>query len=133
MADHMDSVPCYHTPREGQLATILELQSIRRISYPSAVMLMIILNRFQPQAEENIAEEQAGFRAGRNIQPRIFYEKFLQHQQNFCHVFIDFKKAFDRTQRIMGNYEKIQHQCQHKVTESMCGKAQSAVLFNGSI
>ena len=31
-------------------------------------MLKIILNRMQPQAEEIIAEEQAGFRAEANIQ-----------------------------------------------------------------
>ena len=27
---------------------------------------------------------------------RIFCEKYLQHQQDLYHVFIDFKKAFDR-------------------------------------
>ena len=62
---------------------------------------MIILNRLQPQAEEIIAEEQAGFRAGRSITEqmsnlRILCEKYLQHQQKLYHVFIDFKKAFDR-------------------------------------
>ena len=30
-------------------------------------MLTIILNRLKPQAEKIIAEEQAGFRAGRSI------------------------------------------------------------------
>ena len=64
-------------------------------------MLKIILNRLKPQAEKNIAEKQAGFRAGRSTTQQIFnlrilYEKYLQHQQNLHHVFIDFKKAFDR-------------------------------------
>ena len=64
-------------------------------------MLKIILNRPQPQAEEIIAEEQAGFRAGRSTTEQIFNlrilgEKHLQYQQNLYHVFIDFKKAFDR-------------------------------------
>ena len=64
-------------------------------------MLKIILNRLQQQAEEIIAEEQAGFRAGRSTTEQIFNlrilcEKYLQHQQNLYHVFIDFKKAFDR-------------------------------------
>ena len=27
---------------------------------------------------------------------RILCEKYLQHQQNHYHVFVDFKKAFDR-------------------------------------
>ena len=55
----------------------------------------------KPQAEKIIAEEQAGFRAGRSTPGQIFNlcilcEKYLQHQQDLYHVFIDFKKAFDR-------------------------------------
>ena len=64
-------------------------------------MLKIILNRLKPQAEKIIAEEQAGFTAGRSTTEQIFNlrilsEKYLQHQQNLYHVFIDFKMAFDR-------------------------------------
>ena len=64
-------------------------------------MLKVTLNRLKSQAEKIIAEEQAGFRAGKNSTEQIFnlrilYEKYLQHQQNLYHVFIDFKKAFDR-------------------------------------
>ena len=60
-------------------------------------MLRVILNRLKPQAEEIIAEEQAGFRAGRSTTEqiynlRILYEKYLQPQQNLDHVFIDFTK-----------------------------------------
>ena len=48
-----------------------------------------------------IAEEQAGFRAGRSTTEQIFNlrilcKKYLQHQRDLYHVFIDFKKAFDR-------------------------------------
>ena len=72
------------------------------ISHPSIVMLKIILNRLKPQAEKTIAEEQAGFTAGRSTTEQIFNlrilcEKYLQHQQDLYHnVFTDFKKAFDR-------------------------------------
>ena len=64
-------------------------------------MLKIILNRLKPQTEKIIAEEQAGSRAGRRTTEKIFNlrilcEKYLQHQQDLYHVFIDFKKAFDR-------------------------------------
>ena len=64
-------------------------------------MPKIILNRSKPQAEKIIAEEQAGFRARRNTTEQIFNlrilcEKYLQHQQDLYHVFLDFKKAFDR-------------------------------------
>ena len=63
-------------------------------------MLKIILNRLKPQPEI-IAEEQAGFRAGRSTKEQIFNlrilcEKYLQYQQDLYHVCIDFKKAFDR-------------------------------------
>ena len=63
-------------------------------------MLKIILNRLKPQAEI-IAEEQAGFTAGRSTTEQIFNlrilcEKYFQHQRDVYHVFIDFKKAFDR-------------------------------------
>ena len=68
------------------------------ISHSSKVMLKVIMNRLKPQAEEIIAEEQAGFRAGRSTTEQIFNlrilcEKYLQHQQNLYHVFIDFQKA----------------------------------------
>ena len=64
-------------------------------------MLKIILNRLKLQAEKITAEVQASFRTGRStteqiVNLRIFCEKYLQHQQGLYHVFIDFKKAFDR-------------------------------------
>ena len=64
-------------------------------------MLKVILSRLKSQAEEIIAEEQAGFRARRSTTEQIFNlrvlcEKYLQHQQNLYHVFIDLKKEFDR-------------------------------------
>ena len=64
-------------------------------------MLIILLNRLKLQAEEIIEEEQACLRAGRSTTEQIFNlrilcEKYLQHQQSLYHVFVDFKKAFDR-------------------------------------
>ena len=53
-------------------------------------MLKIILNRLKPQAEKIIAEEQAGFRAGRSTTEQIFNLHILYQ------VFIVFKTAFDR-------------------------------------
>ena len=84
-----------------------DLQAYRKmdvtslISHPSKVILNIILNRLKPHVEKIIAEEQAGFRAGRSTTEQIFNlqflcEKYLQHQQDRYHVFIDFKKAFNR-------------------------------------
>ena len=67
-------------------------------------MLKIVLNRLKPQAEKVIAEEQAGFSAGRSTTEQIFNlgilcEKYLQHQQDLYHdnhVSIVFKKASNR-------------------------------------
>ena len=64
-------------------------------------MLRILLNRRKPQAEDIIKEEKAGFRAERSTTEQIFNltipcEKYLQLQQNLCHIFVDFKKVFDR-------------------------------------
>ena len=68
-------------------------------------MLKIILNRLMQQAEKITAEEQAGFRAGRCTTEQIFNlrilcEKDLQHQQHLYHIFIDFKKTFERVVRV---------------------------------
>ena len=48
-------------------------------------MLKIVLNRLKLQVEKILAEEQAGFRAGRStteqiLNLRILCEKSLQHQ-----------------------------------------------------
>ena len=104
-------------------------------------MLKVILNRLNPQAEKIIAEEQAGFRAGRSITEQIFNlrilcEKYLQHQQDLYYVFIDFKKAFDRVWHAalwatMKKYIISTNLIQ--VIKNLYNKATSAVLFNGSI
>ena len=58
-------------------AAVPEYQTISLISQSVKVMLKIILNRLKPQAEKIIAEEQAGFRAGRSTTEQIyaFYER----------------------------------------------------------
>ena len=84
-------------PKKGNLKLCQNYRTISLISHPRKVMLKIILNRLQPQAEEIIAEEQASFRARRSTTEQIFSlrilgEKYLQHQQNLYHVFIDFRR-----------------------------------------
>ena len=64
-------------------------------------MLKTILNKLKQLAEKIIAEEQAGFKAGRSTTEQIFelrilFEKHLKDKQDLYHVFIDPKKAFDR-------------------------------------
>ena len=53
-------------PKKGNLQQCQNYSTISLISHPIKVMLKIILKRLKPQAEKIIAEEQAGFRAGRS-------------------------------------------------------------------
>ena len=104
-------------------------------------MLKVILNRPEPQAEEIIAEEQTGFRAGRStteqiVNLRIMCEKYLQHQQNLYHVFIDFKKAFDRVWHaaLWATMRKYHINANLvRTIQQLYDKAASAVQMNGSI
>ncbi|WP_293682112.1 reverse transcriptase family protein, partial [Thiolapillus sp.] len=128
-------------PKKGNLQQCQNYRTISLISHPSKVMLKIILNRLKPKAEKIIAEEQAGFRAGRSTTEQIFNlrilcEKYLQHQQDLYHVFIDFKKAFDKVWHAalwatMKKYNISTNLIQ--VIKNLYSKATSAVLINGSI
>ena len=127
-------------PKKGNLQLCQNYRTISLISHPSMVMLKIILNRLQPQAEEIIAGEKTGFRAGRSTTEQIFnlrilFEKYLQHQQNLYDVFIDFKKAFDRVwhEALWATMRKYNINVNIiQAIENLYEKAHSAVLFNGS-
>ena len=128
-------------PKKGNLQLCQNYRTISLISHSSKVMLKVILNRLKPQAEEIIAEEQAGFRAGRSTTEQIFNlrilcEKYLQHQQNLYHVFIDFKKAFDRVWHaaLWATMRKYNISASLvRTIEQLYDKATSAVQMNGSI
>ena len=64
-------------PKKGNLQQCQNYRTISLISHPSKVMLNIILNRLEPQAEKIIAEEQAGLRAGRSTTEQIFNLRIL--------------------------------------------------------
>ena len=104
-------------------------------------MSKVILNRLKPHAEEIIAEEQAGFRAGRSTTEQIFNlrilcEKYLQHQQNMSHVVIDLKKACDRVWNaaLWATMRKYNIRANLvRTIEQLYDKATSAVQMNGSI
>ena len=127
--------------KQGNLQQCQNYRTIILISHSSKVMLKITLNRLKPQAKKVIAEEQAGFRAGGSTTEQIFNlrilcEKYLQHQQDLHHVFIDVKKAFDRVWHAalwatMKKYNISTNLIQ--VIKNLYYKATSAVLFNSSI
>ena len=128
-------------PKKGNLQQCQNYRTISLISYPSKVMLKIMLNRLKPLAEKIIAEEQAGFRAQRSTTEQIFNlrilcEKYPLHQQDLYHVFVDFKNAFDRVRHAalwatMKKYNISTNLIQ--VIKDFHGKATSAVLFNSGI
>ena len=114
---------------------------INLISHPSKVMQKIILNRLKPLAEKIISEEQAGFRAGRRTTEQIFNlhilcEKYFQHQQDLYHVFIDFKKAFDRVWHTALWATVMMYNISTSLIQAiknLYNKATSAFLFNNII
>ena len=127
-------------PKNGNWQLCQNYRTISLISHPSKDMLKIILNRLKPEAERIIAEEQTGFRPGSSTTEQIFNlrilcEKYLQHQWDLYHVFIDFKKAFDRVWHaalwaIMRLY--IINTNLINAIQNLYDKATSAVCFNGS-
>ena len=114
--------------------------AISLISHLSKVILKVIQNRLKPQAKI-IAEEEAGFRAGRSTTEKIFNqkilsEKYLQHQQDLYHVFIGFKKALDRVWHkvLLATMQKHNISANPiRVIKNLYNRAASVVLFNGSI
>ena len=102
-------------------------------------MLKTILNRLKPEVEKIIVKEQAGFRAGRSTTEPIFNrhilcEKYLQ--QGLYHVFIDFRKAFNRVcHAALWATMKEDNISTNliRVIKNLYNKATSVVLFNSSI
>ena len=109
------------------------------ISHLSKLMLKVICNRLKSQSDKITAEEQAGFRAGKCTTEQILNltdlcEKYLQHQQNLYHVFINFKKASGRVWHgalwaTMRKYVRILV----FITEHLYDKATSAVQTTDSM
>ena len=90
----MDPVPSHYTSQEGQATAVPEVPN----DQPHWPPKQSHTEDHTEQIEATSEEEQAGFRAGRSTTEQIFNlrnhcEKYLQHQQDTYHVFIDFKKA----------------------------------------
>ena len=127
--------------KKGNLQQCQKYRTVSLVSHPSKVMLKIILNRLKPQAEKIIAEEQTRFSARRSTTEQVFNlrilsEKYLQHQQDLYHVFVDFKKAFDRVRHasLWASMKKYNISTNHiRFVKNLYDRATSAVLFNSSI
>ena len=73
-------------PKKSNLQLCQNYRTISLISHSNKVMLKVILNRLKPQAEEIIAEEQAGFRAGRSTTEQIFNLRILKSTSNISRI-----------------------------------------------
>ena len=128
-------------PKKGNLQKCQNYRIISLIGHASEVMLKVILCRLRPQAEEIIAEEQAGFWCTRSTTEQIFNlpilcEKLSQHQHSIYHVFIDYKKAFGTVWHealwdTMNRYNMEQNLIQS--IKNLYSKACSAVFVHGRV
>ena len=101
LARHMDNIVNHNPTKKGNLKHCSNYRTISLIRLANKVMLKIIKNRLQPQADRVISEEQAGFvkdrsTIGQIFKLRILCEKHKLQQKKLYHIFIDFRKAFDR-------------------------------------
>ena len=99
-------------------------------------MLKIILNRLKLQVEKITAGEQKQASTVQIFNLIILCEKYLQHQQDLYHVFVDFKKASDRVWQaaLWAAMKKYNISANlNRVIKHLYDKATSAVLFNGNI
>ena len=71
-------------PKKGDLKKCENYRTISIICHASKILLRIIINRMNPQAEEILAEEHTVFRKNRNtrehiLNSRILAEKHIEH------------------------------------------------------
>ena len=99
------------------------------------------VNRLNPRAETISEEEHKGFIARRSATERIFNlrilcERYQQHQQDLYHVFVDFKKTFDRVwHEALWSWFTLYSINANliRVIENLYNKATSAVYVDGEI
>ena len=86
-------------PKKGNLADCKNYRTIALTSHMGKVLMLMLLNRLKSQVEEYLADEQAGFRKGRNtvqqiLTLRLIVEKAKRKNRIVYNCFIDFIKAF---------------------------------------
>lgn len=92
VAHTKDTVFGHHLSKKGNMQQRLNYRTISLIIHPSNVMLKILLNRLKPQAENIIAEQQAGFqtrtqhnRANLQPSPTVRQRHLIKHQPHQSH------------------------------------------------
>ncbi|GFN94419.1 endonuclease-reverse transcriptase [Plakobranchus ocellatus] len=90
--------------KAGDAKECSNYRTIALISHTSKIMLYIILERIKTKVEEELAEEQAGFRPGRGTGDmlcaiQVMLEKIIDFHKEAFIIFIDYSKAFDSIMR----------------------------------
>jgi hypothetical protein len=92
-------------PKKGDLKDCNNWRGITLLSVPGKVMASILLNRIQGAVDDQLRQQQAGFRAGRSCCDQIFalrqiIDKVTALKEPLLINFIDFRKAFDCIHRM---------------------------------
>ena len=97
MANPMDPVLSHHTSQERQPAVVPELLNKPHQS-PKQSHAEDHTEQIEATSGEDYRRRTGRFQSTTEqiFNLRILCEKYLQHQQDLSHVFIDFKKALDR-------------------------------------
>ena len=90
-------------PKKGNAKECSNSNTIAVISHTSKVMLKILQARFQQYVNHELPDVQAGFRKGRRSRDqtaniRWIIEKLREFWKNINFCFIDYAKAFGRSQ-----------------------------------
>ena len=87
-------------PKKGDRKECTNHRTIALVSHASKILLKVILGRIHQKLENEISNEQAGFRPGRGtrdqiINLRILMQKAKEYKIPLYMCFVDFRKAFD--------------------------------------
>ena len=128
-------------PKKGNLQQCKNYHRISLVCHPSKVLLKVLLNRlkrhWQNQSSQKNRQVSEQVAVRHNIfNFRILCEKYLQHQQDLYHTFIDFKKSFYRvwhkalwaTMRLYKIKDNL-----IEVIGNLYKKATTAIYLNGGI
>ena len=90
--------------KKGSTMECSNYRGISMLSVPGKVYARILEMRLREQVEDQLKEEQSGFRPGRSVQDHIFTirqvtEKFLEKNLDLHLCFVDLEKAFDTVKR----------------------------------
>ena len=91
-------------PKKGALSNCNNWRGITLLSIPSKILAKIVITRISEAVDQQLREEQAGFRKGKGCTDQIFtlrniIEQCTEWQRQLYINFVDYEKAFDSIHR----------------------------------